>query len=164
MQERNGRPFRLFSGGSVTLKSDFLLPQLRGYWKPLGRPVPYEDLHVTTADGMKQVTFLLDFYFQVPGVVETDQASFPASADGTLLLRSGHLTYRVGEDAITIGPGFANHRVVSPPDTETINGRFRVTMTDWTQVDRVVQIRCHRWTEAEGPYSNGGGPVHLEES
>lgn len=178
---------------AIELKSDFLLPQLPGYWKPLGRPVPYEDLpyfkledrevlrrpeftfhlevteveggfdlHVTTEGGMEQVTFLLDFFFRAPGEIETEQASFPASADGSLLLRSGQLTYRVGEDAITIGPGFAGHRIVGQRQIESPEGLFRVTMTDWTQVDRVVKIRCHRWSEAEGPYLNGGGPVHLE--
>lgn len=176
----------------LTMKSDFLLPQLPGYWMPLGRPVPYEDLpynklgerevirrpqftfvldvrevengfdlHVRTEGGMEQVPFLLDFLFETPGEVETDQASFPASPDSVLLLRSGNLTYRVGDEAITIGPGFSGHRSAGPPGLEPTSGFFRVAMTDWTHVDRIVHIRYGRWTEAEGAYRNGGGPVHL---
>ena len=173
---------------ALRLKSDFLLPQLPGYWMPLGRPVAWEDLPhkilderelkprpeieialtveevadgfdlaFRTEGGMPAVPFQAECLFLTPGQIETEQASFPASAGATLLLRNGYLTYHCGSDAITIGPGFHGHRNTFAGDGDG----FRVFMTAWTPVDRRLEIRCGRWSEAEGPCPAVGGPVGL---
>jgi hypothetical protein len=177
---------------TMELRSDFFLPQLPGYWKPLGRPVPYADLpfnnlddrdviprpeftfrlaiqevdggfdlRVTSEGGMEQVPFVLTFLFEGSGRIEMDQVSFPATPGADLLLKSGALTYRVGDDSITIGPGFYGHRMTVPPGAEPADDAVRVTMTDWTHVNRAIRVRCGRWTESEGEYLAHGGPAHL---
>lgn len=176
----------------MVFKSEFLLPQLPGYWMPLGRKVPYEDLpfnnleqrelkkypefaftlevteveggfdlKILTEDGMEHVPFILEFLFDVPGQIELQTASLRAEADATLILKSEYLTYRVDDDAITIGPGFYGHRVVNPPEIEGTFGATRIVLTDWTQVNRKVEVRCSRWSEAEGDCYSANGPVAL---
>ncbi len=177
---------------TMILKSEFLLPQLPGYWMPLGREVPFGDLpfnnleqralnkrpeftfilnvteveggfdlYVQSEGGMDKVPFIVEFLFDVPGEIELQQASFPATADTTILLKEGYLTYRVGNDAITIGPGFYGHRSVNVA-TEGTGGATRIVMSDWTQIDRKIEIRCNRWTESEGPCFSSEGPARIE--
>lgn len=172
----------------MTLKSEFLLPQLPGYWMPLGREVPFEDLpfnnleqralnmrpeftfilnvteveggfdlRIQTEGGMEQVPFIVECLFDVPGEIELQQASFPATADTSILHKEGYLTYRVGNDAVTIGPGFYGHRSVNVA-TEGTNGATRIVMSDWTQVDRTIKIRCGKWTESAGRCYSDRGP------
>jgi len=173
---------------TLELKSDFLLPQLPGYWLPLNRPVAWDDLphgilaeretiprpelevvltvtevdggfdlRIRTEAGMDTVPFQIECLFGAPGHVEHAGVSATATSGGSLLLKSGDLTYRVGADAITIGPGTHGHRNVFPMAGEG----YRVYMTAWTPVDHSLQIRCHRWSESEGEYPSPGGPAEL---
>ncbi len=115
------------------------------------------DLHIQTRDGMDNVPFQIECLFGAPGRVELPEASFDTAPGGSLFLRSGDITYRAGEDAITIGPGIHGHRNVFPMAGEG----YRVYATAWTPVDHTIRIRCHRWSEAEGAYPSPGGPAEL---
>ena len=172
----------------LTLGSNFLLPQLPGYWLPLNRPVAWEDLpheilherdqlprpefevdatitevdggfdvHLATRGGMDHVPFQIEFLFDAPGRVELPEASIDAAVGGSLFLNSGTMIYRVGADAITIGPGLRGHRSIYPIAGEG----FRVYATTWSPVDHAMEIRYHRWSEAEGPYPSPGAPAEL---
>lgn len=173
---------------TLRMQSDFLLPQLPGYWKPLNRSVPWEDLpyvklherdlitrpelkidltiteveqgfdlHIKTEGGMDTVPFQIECLFNTPGNIEFSHASLTTKTGESLFLKSGHLTYRIGVDAITIGPGIHGHRNVFPMDGEG----YRVYMTAWTPVDHALKIRCHPWLESEGTYPTLNGPAEL---
>lgn len=175
---------------TLVLESEFLLPQLPGYWLPLGRPVAFAelpfkqlderkvkerpkfrfyldveavdegfDLGVRTEGGLERVPFILELLYRPQGGrIETEQASFAAAAGQTLLMKSGYLTYRVEDEAITVGPGFYGNRLEDAPGTEGAGEFYRVAMTDWTPVERKFSIRCGRWSEAEGTCISGRGP------
>lgn len=175
-------------GVRVTLQSEFLLPQLPGYWLPTGKPVDFNrlpfgnlddrtvnkrpefifyldivecpgglDLHIRTDGGMECVPFLAEFLFVPGGQVETEDVSFTAVPDQTLLLKSGYMTYSAGGDAITIGPGCHAHRS-NYNGLEGTDGLFRVVLSDWSPVDRSVSIRVGKWSECEGQCLSSKGP------
>lgn len=170
---------------TMRLKSEHYLPQLPGYWMPVGAPVEFQelpfnnlerrqlrprpemyiiltikevddgfDLSILTEDGLPRVPFEAAFIFSTPGEIETENLSAAAASKQTVFLKDGYLTYRVKDDAITIGPGFYGHRII----TDGQDGCFSVVMTDWTPVERNLKIRCGTWSEAKGQCFSKKGP------
>lgn len=117
------------------------------------------NLRVRSQRGMPHVPVVLECWFNAPGQLDTGEISLPAQAGQSLLLKAGRLTYRIGQDAITIGPGSYGHRMTDTPIADGSGERFRVVMTDWTPVDRELQIRCGAYSEAEGACHSAKGPV-----
>lgn len=107
------------------------------------------DFHVKTENGLDGVQFSLDFVFEPGGCVETDGCSFEGCGDKTMFLKKGDAMYVKNNDFIQISGGFYAHRMITPMHSET-NGLFRVMLTDFTPVDRVVKLRCGRFSGANG--------------
>ncbi len=58
--------------------------------------------------------------------------------------------YRVGEEAIAIGPGEMRHLMWQMRNSEPSPGGFRVLIALLTPVDRVLEIRYGTWSWGQG--------------
>ena len=63
-----------------------------------------------------------------------------------MLLKTGQMAYRLGSDAISIGPGNCQHRYRGMRGSESAPNAFRVLITLMTPVDQSVEIRCGSWS------------------
>lgn len=159
--------------------------RLPGYELPLGRPIPFGafgatraerarwtlpvldqtldirevpggfDLHLRTAGGLDRVTFQIECCFAGPGEWETADLVSQVAGGQTAILKAGHGIFRRGEDAISIGPGAAAHRMWQMRGTEPEPESFRVLITLQTPVDHTLEIRCGRWSPATGAIYEG---------
>lgn len=149
------------------------------YWMPLGRPVseselPFNnvpdrelkkrpafnmsvkiirtqsgfDLHIKTENGMNGVRFSTEFLFVPNGRIETDNMSFGMQKDETLFLKEGSVMVVNNDDFIRIDGGFYSHRALSMNDGT--NGLYRIVLTDFSPIDRVIHIECGQWSEKDG--------------
>jgi len=153
---------------------------LPGYELPLGRPVPFGefaaqrpererwtlppldqvldirevaggfDLRLRTDGGLDRVTFQIECCFDGPGEWETGDQVTQVANGQTAILKAGYGVFRRGERAIRLGPGGAAHRMWQMRGTEPEPDSFRVLITLQTPVDRVLEIRCGRWSPASG--------------
>jgi len=177
-------------GDSATLrlKSDFLLPQLPGYWMPLGRPVSWEDLPYEALEErelrprpemdilltIKEVEDGFDLAFRSAGGMDAVpfQLECLFASPGQIEIEQASFTASFG-GSLLLNKGYLTYR--SEGDAITIGPGFyghrntfssdgdgyRVFLTGWTPVDHRLEIRCGRWSETEGPCLSAGGPASI---
>ena len=160
-----------------TVYTDEQSIHMPGYWKPLGRPVTFDelpyndladriptprpevkyifdiekredgiDLTVSSDGGVEGAHFALQFDFDIPGAVITDNTFENISAPGSKILTNGYLTYRKGVYAATIGPGFFEHSMISTPKKS-----FSVNMTADLPFKKTVQITFRKLNNHDVP-------------
>ena len=110
------------------------------------------DLHIRTAGGVEGVPFQIEGVFAPGGTLETDSALVEARAGHTVLLKAGYALYRVGDDAICLGPGATEHTMWRMRNSEIDEGRLRVLIALRTPVRRTLEIRCGQWSDAQGGF------------
>ncbi len=107
------------------------------------------DLGVRSAGGVEGVPFQIECNFAPGGECELDSGVVQGGAGGAIFLKGGYATYRVGADAISIGPGDLAHRMWAMRNSEIDAEAFRVLITLLTPVDRKLEVRAGRWSVAE---------------
>ena len=110
------------------------------------------DLHIRTAGGVEGVPLQIEGVFAPGGTLEMDSALVEGRAGHTVFLKSGHALYRVGDDAIRIGPGAMEHTMWRMRNSEVDEGRLRVLIALRTPVVRTLEIRCGQWSDAQGGF------------
>ncbi|MCK4416534.1 MAG: hypothetical protein KAV99_00010 [Candidatus Latescibacteria bacterium] len=106
------------------------------------------DLHITTSGGLDNIPFQIECVFAPGGEFEFDSGVVQGTAGNTAFLKVGYATYRVGTDAISVGPGALAHRMWHMRNSEPSPESFRMLITLVTPVDRVLEIRCGTWSAA----------------
>lgn len=161
------------NGVKMFIRPNYGLEQgihMPGYWKPLGRPVSFEelpyhnlkdrirtprpdieyvfeitktedgiDLTVSSNGGIDGAHMALQFDFELPGSVITENTYEQISTPRNTILTSGYLTYRKGIHAVKIGPGFFEHNMLTPDVTN-----YTVNMTANLPVNKTVHITFGR--------------------
>ena len=110
------------------------------------------DLHIRTAGGVDGVPFQIEGVFEPGGTLEMDSALVEARAGHTVFLKAGYALYRVGDDAIRIGPGTMEHTMWRMRNSEIDEERLRVLIALRTPVARTLEIRCGQWSDAKGGF------------
>ncbi len=110
------------------------------------------DLHIRTAGGVDGVPFQIEGVFEPGGTLEMDSALVEGRAGQTIFLKAGYAIYRVGDDAIRIGPGAMEHTMWRMRNSEIDQGRLRVLIALRTPVARTLEIRCGQWSDVEGGF------------
>lgn len=110
------------------------------------------DLHIGTAGGVDGVPFQIEGVFAPGGTLEMDSALVEGRAGHTVFLKAGYALYRVGDDAIRIGPGAMEHTMGRMRNSEIDEGRLRVLIALRTPVARTLEIRCGPWSDARGGF------------
>ena len=110
------------------------------------------DLHIHTAGGVDGVPFQIEGVFAPGGTLEMDSALVEGRAGQTVFLKAGYALYRVGDDAIRIGPGAMEHTIWRMRNSEIDEGRLRVLIALRTPVARTLEIRCGQWSDAPGGF------------
>ena len=110
------------------------------------------DLHLLTAGGVEGVPLQIEGVFAPGGTLEMDSALVEGRAGHTVFLKAGHALYRVGDDAIRIGPGAMEHTMWRMRNSEIDEGRLRVLIALRTPVMRILEIRCGQWSDAQGGF------------
>jgi hypothetical protein len=106
------------------------------------------DLHVTSK-GYDRVPFQIACDFTPGGELDFESGAMQGQVGAVAILKSGHATYHIGNDAISIGPGAYGHRFWQMRGSESAPHAFRVLMTFMTPVDQKLEIRCGMWSTAE---------------
>ena len=104
------------------------------------------DLHLKTAGGLDGVPFQIECVLAPGGELEFESGVVQGGAGHTAFLKKGYATYRVDDDAITMGPGALEHRMWQMRNSEPSPEAFRVLIALMTPVDRVLEIRCGAWS------------------
>jgi hypothetical protein len=99
--------------------------------------------------GYDRVPFQIACDFAPGGEVELGDGSFMGRAGEEMFLKSKELIYRVGNDAISIGPGQCAHQFRHMRGSEPAPNAFRVLITLVTPVEHTLQIRCGKWSLVE---------------
>ena len=110
------------------------------------------DLHIRTSGGVEGVPLQIEGVFAPGGTLEMDSALVEGRAGHTVFLKAGHALYRVGDDAIRIGPGAMEHTMWRMRNSEIDEGRLRVLIALRTPVARTLEIRCGQWSDAQGGF------------
>ena len=110
------------------------------------------DLHIRTSEGVDGVPFQIEGVFAPGGTLETDSALVAGRAGHTVFLKAGCALYRVGNDAIRIGPGAMEHTMWRMRNSEIDEGCLRVLIALRTPVARTLEIRCGQWSDARGGF------------
>lgn len=110
------------------------------------------DLHMRTVGGVDGVLFQIECVFAAGGTFETDSALMEGETGQTVFLKSGYGLYRVGEDAIRVGPGAMQHAMWRMRNSEIDAEGYRVLIALMAPVARTLEIRCGRWSEAAGGF------------
>ena len=110
------------------------------------------DLHLLTAGGVEGVPLQIEGVFAPGGTLEMDSALVEGRAGHTVFLKAGHALYRVGDDAIRIGPGAMEHTMWRMRNSEIDEGRLRVLIALRTPVMRTLEIRCGQWSDTKGGF------------
>ena len=100
------------------------------------------DLHIVSTRGVDGVPFQLECLFSPDGVLELDSGLLRAERGGTAFLKAGFATYRVGSEAISVGPGNLQHRMWNMRNSEPEPECFRLLIALMTPVDWTLEIRC----------------------
>ena len=93
------------------------------------------DLTVTSNGGIDGAHMTLQFDFELPGSVITENTYEQISTPRNTILTSGYLTYRKGIHAVKIGPGFFEHNMITPDVTN-----YTVNMTANLPVNKTIHI------------------------
>ena len=110
------------------------------------------DLHIRTTGGVDGVPFQIEGVFEPGGTLEMDSALVEGRAGHTVFLKAGYALYRVGDDAIRIGPGAMEHTIWRMRNSEIDEERLRVLIALRTPVAQTLEIRCGRWADAKGGF------------
>ena len=110
------------------------------------------DLHIRTSGGVDGVPFQIEGVFAPGGTLEMDSALVEGRAGHTVFLKAGYALYRVGDDAIRIGPGAMEHTMWRMRNSEIDEGRLRVLIALRMPVARTLEIRCGQWSDARGGF------------
>ena len=110
------------------------------------------DLHIRTSGGVDGVPLQIEGVFASGGTLEMDSALVEGRAGHTVFLKAGYALYRVGDDAIRIGPGAMEHAMWRMRNSEIDEGRLRVLIALRTPVARTLEIRCGQWSDAQGGF------------
>jgi hypothetical protein len=162
----------------VRLINQGALNGFAGYVLPLGKPVPFGefyrmnaerktwllpelnqtidivevkngfDLHLKSEGGLDRVPMEIECAFDGPGEWETDGSVVQSRNGHSAILKSGHGTFRNGDQAISVGPGSDIHRDWSMRYSAPIQDAFRVLITFQTPFDRTLEIRYGLWSLA----------------
>jgi hypothetical protein len=154
---------------TLRLDREYYHADVPGYWEPLGREVAWGDLErdardandvpnfavelavervdsglrldLTAEEGLEGVPFALELRFPAAGRLDLAGGSVPAADADPVFLESGTATYHRDRDAITVGPGFGEHRLSEPAvGSGDPEGALRVLLTDYSPVERTVTI------------------------
>ena len=112
------------------------------------------DLQVQTAGGLDGVPFQIECNFAPGGTFETASSLSEGKAGQTVFLKSGHGVYRVGDDAIQVGPGSMQHTMWRMRNSEVDEGSLRVLIALMAPLRQTLEIRCGQWSDAEGVLLN----------
>ncbi len=107
------------------------------------------DLHIRTTGGVDGVPVQIEGVFEPGGTLEMDSALVEGRAGHTVFLKAGYALYRMGGDAIRMGPGAMEHTMWRMRNSEIDEGRLRVLIALRTPVARTVEIRCGQWSDAK---------------
>ena len=110
------------------------------------------DLHIRTAGGVDGVPLQIEGVFAPGGTLEMDSALVEGRAGHTVFLKAGYALYRVGDDAIRLGPGAMEHTMWRMRNSEIDGGRLRVLIALRTPVMQTLEIRCGQWSDARGGF------------
>ena len=66
----------------------------------------------------------------------------------TAFLKSGYGLYRIGADAIRIGPGAFAHAMWKMRNGEIDTGSYRALIALMAPMEHTLEIRCGRWSDA----------------
>lgn len=99
------------------------------------------DLTVTSNGGTEGAHFSLQFDFELPGSVLTENTYEQVSTPRNTVLTSGYLTYRKGIHAIKIGPGFFAHNMITPDTAD-----YTVNMTADLPLNKTIHITFEKLT------------------
>jgi hypothetical protein len=108
------------------------------------------DLHIKTAGGLDDVPFQIECNFAPGGILETESAIVQGKAGNTAFLKNGYALYKIGDDAIQVGPGENAHCMWSMRNSEVSQGDFRLLITTMAPLHRTLEVRCGTWSEASG--------------
>lgn len=99
------------------------------------------DMKISTK-GCDRVPFKIEFCFTGGCSVEGDGFFIDGTA-GNSIITKGAVTASLGTDAITVGPGFAEHKYASAMrgSVPQSKGDFTVYFTDFTNVDKEIGIK-----------------------
>ena len=110
------------------------------------------DLHIRTAGGVDGVPLQIEGVFEPGGTLEMDSALVEGRAGHTVFLKAGYALYRVGDDAIRLGPGAMEHTMWRMRNSEIDEERLRVLIALRAPVAQTLEIRCGRWADAQGGF------------
>ena len=96
--------------------------------------------------------FQIEGVFEPGGTLEMDSALVEGRAGHTVFLKAGYALYRVGDDAIRLGPGAMEHTMWRMRNSEIDEERLRVLIALRTPVARTLEIRCGQWSDAKGGF------------
>ena len=111
------------------------------------------DLHWRTTGGVDGVPCQIECVFTPSGIFETETALVEGAVGQTAFLKSGYGIYRVGADAILIGPGAFAHAMWKMLNSEVDTGGYRVLIAFMAPVEHTLEIRCGRWSDAADGWS-----------
>ena len=113
------------------------------------------DLTVRTSGGIDRVPLQIEFDFVPGGELFVEGAAMKSGSGQVVLLESGYGLYRVGQDAVRIGPGNRAHRTWEMRGSETAPEAFRVLIPHLTHVDETIEIRYGVYAEGTGDLLSG---------
>ena len=149
-----------------------------GYWKPLNRPVSFEelpynnlkdrtptprpdieyifeiektkdgiDLTVSSNGGIDGAHFCLEFDFELPGSVITENAFADIEKPQSMILTSGYLTFKNKLSAVKIGPGFFAHNMTDTSEKDSLC----VNMTASLPVKKTISLTFSKLNGQDSP-------------
>jgi hypothetical protein len=97
---------------------------------------------VMDIEGTERVPIVLECWFRPGGKLQPSRDGAELiGANGTTFLQSGTAEYRVGESALRIGPGRADHRWAQLRGAEPpLAGSLPLTLTGWTPFSHRLRI------------------------
>lgn len=107
------------------------------------------DLHLATSGGLDGVPFQIECSFTPGGTLETESVLIEGKEGNTAFLKRGTALYRMGDDAISVGPGSHAHSMWAMRNSESSSDVFRLLITDMAPLERTIQVRCGTWSTTE---------------
>lgn len=106
------------------------------------------DLHLKSQGGRDRIPMEIEFSFDGAGEWETEDCVLQAGPHQSVVLKSGYGTFRVGDEAIRVGPGSFAHCDWNMRESQPTADAFRVLVTFTAPFDRKIEIRCGYWSLA----------------
>ena len=115
------------------------------------------DLLVRTTGGPEEtyepvpsqgVPFQIECLFPAGGELQLAGGVIRCAVGQSAFLENGMATYRLEEDAISIGPGNVAHRMWQMRNSEISSGFFRLLIPFTTPLETELQVRYGQWSSA----------------